>query len=66
MQVTEVMQMGPGTLVRTPVPCARVMMTLASRGKLPQIIIIIIIIIILSISILLQLQKNETKKYYYY
>ena len=36
-QVTQVNQMGPGTLVRTPVPCARVMMTLASRGKLPQI-----------------------------
>ena len=39
--VIHVDEMGPGTLVRTPVPCARVMMTLASRGKLPQIMIII-------------------------
>ena len=50
-QVTQVSQMGPGTLVRTPVPCARVMMTLASRGKLPQTTISISISICISITI---------------
>ena len=47
--VIPVNEMGPGTLVRTPVPCARVMMTLASRGKLPQITITIPITITITI-----------------
>ena len=34
--VNDLDEMGPGALVGTPIPCARVMMTLASRGKLPQ------------------------------
>ena len=58
--VIDVSEMGPGTLIRTPVPCARVMMTLASRGKLPQInsihlIINIIIIILIIIIIIIEL-----------
>ena len=31
--VTEVTEMGPGTLVGTPVPCARVKMTLAGKAN---------------------------------
>ena len=39
--VIHVIEMGPGTLVRTPVPCARVTMTLASKANSLKLLIII-------------------------
>ena len=44
-------EMDPGTLVRNPIPCARVKMTLASKANSLKLIIIVIIIIILIIII---------------
>ena len=34
--LTHLTQMGPGTLVRTPIPCARTMMTLVGSGQTPS------------------------------